>query len=338
MRPQKPLIIITPGDPEGIGPEIVMKTLSRVTSKKFGCDFLLIGAKKPFQSFLKKNPVAFLAAPESTPRTSLFLPGFQSGWSIETAVKLLLQKKAAALVTGPIHKARLNAGGYLYPGHTEMLEALCTTKQMKPSVTMMLANSALRVALVTTHVAQKKVSSLINKPVLRTTIQNTLMHLSCWWGIANPRIAVLALNPHAGEGGLFGTEEQNIILPVIREFQKKSRHRFSVTGPYPSDTFFVKQLESKGNLFDAAVCMYHDQGLIPVKLLDFSKTVNITLGLPIIRTSVDHGTGFDIVGKGIADPSSLQEAIRMAVHFAKQHSHLRNHYETTFNNQSRNFS
>jgi 4-hydroxythreonine-4-phosphate dehydrogenase len=175
---------------------------------------------------------------------------------------------------------------------------------------MMLANEQLRVSLVTGHLPLGKVSKAVTRALIRKTTLQTAQSLQRLWGIRKPRIAVLGLNPHAGEGGLLGSEEKRIDAE-IRALRKN--RSFTVDGPFSADTFFaLNQRAFKKERYDAVVCMYHDQALIPVKLLDFGKTVNITLGLPIIRTSVDHGTGFDIVGTGKADPSSLLEAIRLA--------------------------
>ena len=260
-----------------------------------------------------------LAAPTRVPRRGLFLPGYQSGWAIETAARLVKKGVAQAIATGPISKERLQRGGYKYPGHTEFLAALCKTKPRgsprakTPEVTMMLANDQLRVSLVTTHVGLKDVPRALTRKGIRRAVEQTVSSLKNWWGIPHPRVAVAALNPHAGEKGLFGREEITVISPEIRALQKTFRGEADIVGPIPADTFFaMNQLAPAREKFDAVVCMYHDQGLIPVKLLDFRNTVNVTLGLPIVRTSVDHGVGFDIAKTGKADPSSLRAAIRLA--------------------------
>ena len=262
--------------------------------------------------------LSLLAAPTAVdPRTEGFrrqrggrvhLPGFQSGWSIVKAVSLLKASLADALVTGPISKERLQAGGFPFPGHTEFLAALCRKKD----VTMMLTNDQLRVTLVTTHIALKDVSRHLTRAALRRTVAHTLEYLLHDAGCGRPRVAIAALNPHAGENGLFGKEEQQIITPELKALRRKYP-RATLLGPLPADTLFAKhQLAPAADKFDAVVCMYHDQGLIPVKLLDFPHTVNVSLGLPIVRTSVDHGVGFDIARKGVADPSSLLAALRLA--------------------------
>lgn len=332
---KKPIILITPGDPDGIGPEITWKVirtkhrdLSRVT-------LLCVGALAPFKKL--KAPVVdvsdqldslietgeirkprtgpsvlLLQAPEAAPDGAL-LPGYQSGWAIEEAVKQLfrLKKKGhfAALATGPISKDRLQKGGFPYPGHTEFLAQLCNT----PQVTMMLANDTLRVTLVTTHLGLHAVPQALTREKIRRAVTQTAQSLRQLWGIPRPRLAITALNPHAGESGLFGREEIDVIEPEIKALRESAGKSFEIEGPFPADTLFAKHVGlPRKKRWDAVVCMYHDQGLIPVKLLDFQNTVNVTLGLPIIRTSVDHGVGFDIAGKGIADPSSLLAAIRLA--------------------------
>jgi 4-hydroxythreonine-4-phosphate dehydrogenase len=220
---------------------------------------------------------------------------------------------ADALVTGPISKERLQKGGFQYPGHTEFLAALASDEPARPvPVTMMLANDKLRVSLVTIHVALSQVSRKISAEEVRRAIFQTAEFLNERLGIKKPRIAVTALNPHAGESGLFGDEDQKIIAPELERIQSENL-QLEVSGPHPADTLFAKHIALPKKLrYDAVVCMYHDQGLVPVKLLDFKRTVNITLGLPFLRTSVDHGVGFDIAGKGIADPSSMQSAIELA--------------------------
>lgn len=188
---------------------------------------------------------------------------------------------------------------------------------------MMLANEQLRVSLVTTHCALKDVPRKLTRAKLKRAILQTAHGLRTLWKISCPRIAVAALNPHAGEGGIFGKEEIRILTPEIQALQKFARATgaFELEGPLPADTLFAKHAQAiarspKGRgLYDAVVCMYHDQGLIPVKLVDFPHTINLTLGLPIIRTSVDHGVAFDIAGKGVADPSSFQSALALAIRF-----------------------
>ncbi|MGK5088459.1 4-hydroxythreonine-4-phosphate dehydrogenase PdxA [Bdellovibrionota bacterium FG-2] len=333
----KPLtLVITPGDPSGIGPELVACIFENRRRLPRGVRLFCVGAIEPFLKLGAKifpissaadlNSPLFLGQrsasvipiiPTPLPARGLHAEGFQAGWSIERATRLVLDGSADALVTGPIHKARFQAGGFAFPGHTEFLESLCHAR----GVTMMLANDQLRVSLVTTHLALNQVSRTLTKKLIQDTILRTANFLSRELRILKPKIAVAALNPHAGEGGVFGDEEQRLIIPALSGL--KGRTPASLTGPLPADTLFALNAASK-NRFDAVICMYHDQGLIPVKLLDFKNTVNITLGLPIIRTSVDHGVGFDIVGRGSADPSSLLAAIKLAVALAVARGKKRN--------------
>ncbi len=333
-----PPLAVTPGDPDGIGPEIVWKSVRyrRRWDPSNQVSFFCVGAELPFRRLrarieqltsndlldpdlarrIRANPAAvwLLAAPETAPGRRL-LPGFQSGWSIEHAVSCVKNGQAAALVTGPISKERLQLGGYPYPGHTEFLASLAGQNK----VTMMLANEQLRVALVTTHIALRDISKKLTKEKIERCIDQTLESLRLQWGIKRPRIAVTGLNPHAGENGLFGEEEKKTIRPAIVRSAKKWSGLALIDGPFPADTLFAQHhLAKPARRWDAIVCMYHDQGLIPVKLLDFPKTVNVTLGLPWIRTSVDHGTGFDIAGKGLADPSSFQSALRLATRLSRR--------------------
>ena len=329
------LLAVTPGDPDGIGPEVVAKTLL-LQRKLFPRDLniLGIGAAGPFRKLgvplvelsdfnslshlprTRPGELLFISAPEGPqrpngggPKKSFSLQGFQSGWAIERATRLALSGKVDAIVTGPISKSRLQAGGYFFPGHTEMLASLCRKKK----VTMMLANEHLRVALVTTHVSLNRLSKEIRSSEISRAIEHTIRALREWWGIGRPRLAVCALNPHAGEGGAFGNEEIRVISPTLRRLQKRYAGAATIDGPLPADTLFAKNaLSSQKDRYDAIISMYHDQGLIPVKLLDFAGTVNVTLGLPIVRTSVDHGVAFDIAGTGKADPTSFQSALRLA--------------------------
>jgi 4-hydroxythreonine-4-phosphate dehydrogenase len=246
------------------------------------------------------------------------LAGFQAGWSIQTATDLAQKKLVSALVTGPIHKERMTAGGFSFPGHTEFLAKLCSKRGAPARVTMMLANDLLRVSLVTTHLAVGRAPKKITAQAIRLATLNTYQSLRDWWGIRKPKIAIAALNPHAGEGGLFGHEEKTIIAPAVRTLARSLRGKAELIGPLPADTLFAKHiLAPQSRRYDAVICMYHDQGLIPVKLLDFPHTVNITLGLPIIRTSVDHGVGFDIAGKGVADPTSMDAALHLAARLVR---------------------
>lgn len=327
-------LAVTPGDPQGIGPELVIKILKNRAYDHSQSRLVVVGAAAPFESYAKTvhvhkvdlqslSPDSFkkiLRAslpqdlilieaplkPKTTRKKNFSLPGFQSGWSIQVATQLVQKNYCAALVTGPISKERFNLGGFHFPGHTEFLAHLTKTKR----VTMMLANEQLRVALVTIHLPLNQVSKNVTPARIKQTILHTEHVLIHGWGIKNPRIAVCALNPHAGEAGLLGKEEIKVITPTLKKLilKRELYPSTTLTGPLPADTLFTKIRE-----FDAVICMYHDQGLIPVKQIDFARTVNITLGLPIIRTSVDHGVAFELVGTNKADPTSLQSAIQLAL-------------------------
>ncbi len=266
---------ITLGDVAGIGPEIVAKALaSRKLDKRF--DYEVIG-----------NPHTKRRADAAD-------------WVVEGA-KRCLTGELAALVTAPISKKLLRDAGYRFEGHTELLAHVARTKRFA----MMLVGGPLRVSLVTIHVPLAKVPRLLSTKRIVEVIE--LSHDVCKrLGIRRPKIGVAGLNPHAGEGGLLGGEEQRIIAPAIQSAKRKG---IGVTGPWPADTLFHKAYNGE---FDAVVAMYHDQGLAPLKMIAFDSGVNLTLGLPFVRTSPDHGTAFDIAGKGIANPASIIAAINLA--------------------------
>lgn len=323
----KPLIAITMGDPAGIGPEIICKAfmgdirktmrptvigdsgVMEKTIRTLQFPLKLKQINRPEESSPKKGVIEII----DLKNISRFFHGKPSAIAgkavyeyIKRAVSLAVKGEVDAIVTAPINKETLKMAGIRYPGHTELLAKLTGTKDFG----MMLIGGPLRVILVTTHVALKEVPSLIKKDkVLKTIILAHKAMLDL--GIENPRIAVAGLNPHAGEGGIFGKEEKKEIIPAIEKARKKG---INAIGPVPPDTLFHKAYKGE---YDVVVSMYHDQGLIPLKMLSFGKAVNVTVGLPIIRTSVDHGTAYDIAGKGIADPSSLLEAIKLAVKLAE---------------------
>jgi 4-hydroxythreonine-4-phosphate dehydrogenase len=226
--------------------------------------------------------------------------------SIEQAVRLAQGGEARAIVTNPTSKAMLYRGGFTFPGHTEYLAALGAAAGKAPQPVMMLAGDGLRVVPVTIHIPLKDVVPALSKELILTTIEITASDLRRYFGIARPRLAVSGLNPHAGEEGTLGREEIDIIAPAIEAARTRG---LDVTGPHPADTMFH---EAARATYDAAICMYHDQALIPLKALAFDRGVNITLGLPFIRTSPDHGTAFSIAGTGKASARSLIEALRLA--------------------------
>ncbi len=325
-------LVITPGDPDGIGPEVVWKAIKKNSRVWKNFSLLCVGAREPFDRLKARviiadpdkltppkesRPHVWLLEAPTTCDPRLHLGGYQSGWSIETAVGLIQSGSFSALVTGPIHKGNLNKGGFSFSGHTDFLAELSGIPAS--SVTMMLANKYLRTSLVTVHTSLAQVPKKLNAENISRACNQTLVALSEWWGIKKPKILVCALNPHAGEGGLFGNEEIELLFPVVLSLRKKWGSRASISDPLPADTLFANQVLMKPkDRADAVISMYHDQGLIPVKLLDFPNTVNLTLGLPFVRTSVDHGTGFDIAGKGIADHRSFQSAVNLAVKLIKK--------------------
>ena len=319
-----PLIAITMGDPAGIGPEIIAKALLMpdiyevcrpVVLGDIGC---LESASKgvgslSFQGILTPSEVTgrqgiIDVMPLSDLKNSVSpgRPTRNGGKAMVTyilkAVELVTSGQVSAMVTGPISKELMHQAGYEFEGHTELLAHLTGTKDY----VMMLAGDRLRVSLVTIHCALAEVPGRLNKDLIVKTIGITYRSLERDFGIDKPKVAVAALNPHAGESGLFGTEDKTIVGPAVEAARDSG---LPVEGPFPADTIFYHASTGR---YDAVVAMYHDQGLIPLKLLHFSDAVNISLGLPIIRTSVDHGTAYDIAGKGVADPSSLVAAIKVA--------------------------
>lgn len=318
------------GDPAGIGPEIIVKALSNpkihdlcrpVVFGDLGALNMYSGDKArvsvnaiahPSQAQNKPGQIDVIAVCRLkqdvlTPGTPKIEGGKAMVDCIAAAVDLAMRKELSAVVTCPISKALMQQAGHPYEGHTQLIASLTHSED----VVMMLAGKKLRVALATIHCALKDVSSLLSREKVYQTIRVTDKALKQDFGLSEPRLAVAALNPHAGEECLFGREEEEIIAPAVRKARAEG---CDVQGPLPADSLFFKA--ARGG-YDAVVAMYHDQGLIPLKLLHFSDAVNVTLGLPIIRTSVDHGTAYDIAGKGMADPSSLKAAIRMAVMMAK---------------------
>lgn len=320
-------LALTPGDPGGIGPEITLKALAHPSVKRLPCRFALIGSERALSPWSERLKVplsrvsmnelkqgewnaryALLAAPMRAPK-GLLLAGYQSGWSIDTAARSVLDGAPAGLVTGPISKAHLRAGGFAYDGHTDLLADLCGARK----VTMVLANPLARVALVTVHLPLSKVSKALTPRKIEFACLNLVDWLRNAKNIRRPRIGITGLNPHAGESGVLGQEEIRVIAPTIRRLQGRLGARAILVGPIAADTAFTQPAA-----FDAVLAMYHDQGLGPVKALDFKRTVNLTLGLPMVRTSVDHGTAFDIAGRGIADASSMIAAIHEAFEWVRR--------------------
>ena len=331
-RELRPLLGITMGDPAGIGPEVIAKALALAKVRRL-CRPLVIGSFPVMQQAVKslklKMDVIRVEGHEAVPPRSnhlavldpldLPLGRFPRGVAApETgAASVLFIKKAVELaqlgcidgiVTAPINKEAINMAGCHFPGHTELLADLTKTQESG----MMIIGGPLRIMFVTTHVAIKDLPALLTQAKIEKAIRLAHVALRDLFGIKKPRVGVAALNPHAGEHGLFGDEEAQVILPAARAAQAQGIH---ASDPLPADTLFGKAARGE---YDAVVALYHDQGLIPLKLVAFGTCVNLTVGLPIIRTSVDHGTAFDIVGKGIADPGSLVEAIALAATLVKR--------------------
>lgn len=289
-RSGKPKVIITTGDPSGIGPEVTEKALANPKVKGLA-DFFVIGDAK--------TSIKMRRSPEACGKLSVQY--------LDRALAIIAKGEADCLVTAPINKANVRSAGFKdFEGHTEYLAEATLTKDYA----MMFVGKRMKITLVTRHIALKDVPSKLTVDKICRTICLTHRYLSDHFHLKNPRIAVAGLNPHAGEGGIFGKEEISVISPAIK---KASLTCGKVSGPFPPDVVFVDALQGK---YDAVISMYHDQGLIPFKLLYFKDGVNMTLGLPFVRTSPDHGTAFDIAGKGIADPSSMIEAIKLAVRLA----------------------
>ena len=340
MQPQK-AIAITQGDSAGIGPEIIAKAFRSEAALMRGCFVAgdLAVMRRAAQAILKEGsahlPVAVIASPEEAWQVPLrCIPVLQladmpapSPWgrisadagrgaalSVQWAARAALRGEIAALVTAPLHKEALHAAGVTFPGHTELLQAEAAQHAgvalSDMPVRMMLANNQLRTVLVSIHVPLRRAIELVTQENILQTLRITHEALQRMLG-RSPCIGVAGLNPHAGEGGLFGWEEQEIIAPAVAAAQAQGIH---AKGPFPPDTIFMRarDVDDHAGEFDVVLAMYHDQGLIPIKYLGVEQGVNVTLGLPLVRTSPDHGTAFDVAGQGIADASSFIEAVRMA--------------------------
>ena len=334
-------IAITQGDSAGIGPEIIAKVFREQPALLQGCfvvgDVATMrrGAQAIAVAGETSLPVAVIASPDEAwqvpPRCIpvLELPdmpppapwgqitdsaGAAAAACVQWAARAALRGEIAALVTAPLHKEALHAGGVTYPGHTELLQAEAAqhagVAMSEMPVRMMLANDELCTVLVSIHVSLRKALEAVTLDNILQTLQITHAALQRMLGRA-PRIGVAGLNPHAGEGGLFGSEEIDIIAPAIAAARAQG---IDAQGPFAPDTVFMRARTVPGHPgeFDVVLAMYHDQGLIPIKYLGVESGVNVTLGLPLVRTSPDHGTAFDIAGQGVADASSLLEAVRMA--------------------------
>jgi 4-hydroxythreonine-4-phosphate dehydrogenase len=290
MRVDRPRIALTAGDPAGIGPEIVRKAAAdpRVLD---ACEPVLYGATEGDTRF--------------APGVLSAEAGRSAFEAIVAAVDAASTGRVDAIATAPVNKEAFALAGLPWKGHTDLLGALTHA----PRAVMMFESPTLRVSLATVHIALADVPRALTAAVLAETIRITAEGLPDF-GVGSPRLAVAGLNPHAGEHGLMGREDDEVVAPTVAAC---ARDGYDVVGPIPGDTVFVRAVRGE---FDAVIACYHDQGLIPVKLLSFGRSVNVTLGLPIVRTSVDHGTAFDIAGHDRADPSSLIEAVLLAAKLA----------------------
>ena len=322
----KPIVCVTLGDPSGIGPEVVARSLDDASLRK-SARWVLAGSEEAFRRSLSMLSISLeystfqkllpINAPLSdinlldvgamAPVPQLGKPsiagGEWAGLAIEAGVDIVLRGLCSALVTAPISKKNLLLSGRNFPGQTEMLASLCGVKRP----VMLLADGDLKVALFTRHIALHSLFMYLKVSALAETISVLASELNRWFGIRKPKIAVLGVNPHCGEDGLFGTEEGKFIVPAIEKARKRN---IAAIGPVPADTAFSGMERGK---YDCIFAIYHDQGLAPFKALSFDKGVNITLNLPFLRTSPDHGTAFDIAPSFEANPESMMQAMRLAV-------------------------
>ncbi|MFO1187628.1 MAG: 4-hydroxythreonine-4-phosphate dehydrogenase PdxA [Alphaproteobacteria bacterium] len=328
-------IAVSMGEPAGIGPEIILKAWAARRTENVP-PFIVFGIPHLFERLAKAAGVPIALVPSSKEAALRFdegLPVFSGmGYrgeiapgtpsaatapcvllSLERALTSVREGSARAMVTAPIQKAVLVGAHFPYPGHTEYLAAKCATGGgAAPEPLMLLVGGGLRVALVTVHTPLKDVAAQLSPAAIVRKGEILARGLETDFGIAAPRIAVAALNPHAGEAGMLGREEIEIITPAVARLTERG---IAAKGPFPSDTLF--HAGARAN-YDAVLCMYHDQALIPLKTLDFTTGVNVTLGLPVVRTSPDHGTALDIAGKNVADASSLIAALKLAGEIAER--------------------
>ena len=306
---------ISPGDPAGIGPEVTLKALSK--NKKIQNNFVLAGDKNLYQDLISANNLDLNLIEEDSKEKGITFKHFPLEKEVSIGnpdignanyiIDILshgalgcLKNDFKGLITGPINKELINQSGFEFSGHTEFLADISNVKK----VVMLLMNTKLKIALLTTHVPLSKVPSLITKNNLEKTISIISEEFEKTWKIKNPSICLLGLNPHAGEGGYIGNEEEDILKPFVNSSTK------NVYGPISADTAFI---EENINKYDVFLAMYHDQGLPVIKSMGFGNTLNVTLGLPFIRISVDHGTAYEIAGKDKADFSSMEEALKTSI-------------------------
>jgi 4-hydroxythreonine-4-phosphate dehydrogenase len=313
-------IVVTMGDPAGVGPEIVLKALAGSALPR-GCDLTVVGSRgvldgsarqlglEPAGSIVDVG-VGGAACDPGRPTERGAVAALRA---IEEAARLCVAGEADAMVTAPVSKAGIARAGHDFPGHTEFLAVLTGA----PRYVMTFVSGSRRVGLVTTHLPLAEVPRVLSRELVLEKLTTLSTGLSEWFGLGAPRIAVAGLNPHAGEEGRIGTEDDEIVGPAVRAAREAG---LRADGPFPADTIYCglggTGGAGPGARYDAVLAMYHDQGTIAVKLWGLAAGVNVTLGLPIVRTSVDHGTAFDIAGRGIADPGSLVAAIRLAEEIA----------------------
>ncbi len=334
----RPTLLLTVGDPNGIGPEVVLRAAPLVAADarvvavgsaavmRAQAEALGLGPVLEVAAVDADVPAGVLAVLDPEPgRPARFEwgattaeGGRQAIAAIERATALCVAGQADGLVTAPISKEAIHAAGSPFPGHTEMLQSLTAAGTVVMVLAAELPRGALRVALVTVHVPVSAVAGLVTAERVEAVCETLAGALRASLGIAAPRLAVLGLNPHAGDGGVLGTEERDVIAPALARLRARG---IDAHGPFPADAFFGRQAWTAGPHgpgADAVVAMYHDQGLAPFKALAQGAGVNVTLGLPLVRTSPDHGTAFDVAGTGVADPSSMVAAVRMAAAMARR--------------------
>jgi len=317
-----PTIAVTSGEPAGIGPDVCLA----LTRRQFAARLVILGDRALFEDRARRlgldfrleehgareapPPIAYLHVPLAAPCRAGELDRRNSAYVIallERALEGCVKGEFAAMVTAPVHKGVINDAGIPFIGHTEFLAERTGTER----VVMMLAGGGLRVALATTHIALKDVPGALTRQVLEATIRILCGELSRRFGVSRPRVVVAGLNPHGGEGGYFGREEIEVIGPVLEKLRAEGLH---LIGPLPADTLFTPAVLGEA---DCVLAMYHDQGLPVLKYASFGRGINVTLGLPIVRTSVDHGTALDLAGRGRADPGSLVAAVEAAIEIAR---------------------
>ena len=327
MTDSVPRLTISMGDPAGIGPEVTVKALADPAVRELA-DWIVVGEASLLEPLASSHGLDFdqvITADDDIPACGLVLLDFDTRFAddyrigqlsqscgeaalkyVERATRLCLDGKAEGIVTAPLNKEAVSLAGKPFCGHTEYIAELCGVDESR----MLLVNDQLCVVHVSTHCSLLDATRLDQRRI-RQTIQLGHEALGIL-GHEKPRVAVCGLNPHAGENGMFGREESEFIVPAIEQARAAG---VDCQGPFPADTLFLQAVRGK---FDLVVAMYHDQGHVPMKLLDFEHTVNVTLGLPIIRTSVDHGTAFDIAGQDLADPEDMKTAMQLAVRLAKK--------------------